>query len=60
MVLDIVDGAVLALGLSLATNRALRHAAHADVFEQLHAAGLITGPAIVLVLLASVATLNIA
>jgi multicomponent Na+:H+ antiporter subunit G len=31
-----------------------------NIFEQLHAAGLITGPAIVLVLLASVATRNIA
>lgn len=31
-----------------------------DIFEQLHAAGLITGPAIVLVLLASVPTRNIA
>ena len=30
-----------------------------DIFEQLHAAGLITGPAVILVLLASVATRNV-
>jgi multicomponent Na+:H+ antiporter subunit G len=54
--LDIVAAAALGLGLALATLGVYGVLRHRDIFSQLHAAGLVTGPAIVLVLLASVAT----
>ena len=54
--LAVVGAVLLALGLMLATIGLYGLLRKADIFAQLHAAGLITGPAIVLVLLASVAT----
>jgi len=57
--LDIVGVALLALGLSLSTIGMYGLLRKPEIFGQLHAAGLITGPAIVLILLASVATRNV-
>jgi monovalent cation/proton antiporter MnhG/PhaG subunit len=54
--LDVVGAVLLALGLTLATIGVYGLLRKRDIFSQLHAAGVITGPAIVLVLLASVAT----
>jgi multicomponent Na+:H+ antiporter subunit G len=54
--LDIAGAVMLALGLMLATIGVYGLLRKPDIFAQLHAAGLVTGPAIVLVLLASVAT----
>lgn len=59
MVLDVVGAALLALGLLLATIGLYGMLRKPDIFEQVHAAGLITGPALILVLLASVATRNL-
>lgn len=59
MVLDAVAATLLALGLLLATVGLYGMLRKSDIFEQLHAAGLITGPAIILILLASVATRNL-
>ena len=55
-VLDILATAVLGLGLLLATIGLYGLLRMPDIFAQLHAAGLVTGPAVVLVLVASVAT----
>jgi multicomponent Na+:H+ antiporter subunit G len=55
-VVDVVASAVLGLGLLLATIGLIGLLRMPDVFAQLHASGLVTGPAVVLVLLASVAT----
>lgn len=55
-VLDVVGAVLLGTGLTLATIGLYGMLRKPDIFSQLHAAGLITGPAIVLVLLASVAT----
>jgi multicomponent Na+:H+ antiporter subunit G len=55
-VLDVVAAATLGLGLLLATIGLYGLLRMPSVFPQLHAAGLITGPAVILVLLASVAT----
>jgi multicomponent Na+:H+ antiporter subunit G len=55
-VVDIAATAALGLGLLLATIGLYGLLRMPDVFAQLHAAGLITGPAVLLVLLASVAT----
>ena len=49
---------LLLLGLTLATIGLYGLLRKPDIFEQLHPAGLITGPAVMLVLLASVATGN--
>ena len=49
---------VLLLGLGLATIGLYGMLRHPDVFEQLHAAGLVTGPGTLLVLLASVASVD--
>ncbi|MGN6871658.1 MAG: monovalent cation/H(+) antiporter subunit G [Solirubrobacteraceae bacterium] len=57
--LDIAGATLLALGLLLATVGLYGMLRKPDIFEQLHAAGLITGPAVILVLLASVATRNL-
>jgi multicomponent Na+:H+ antiporter subunit G len=54
--LDVFGAALLATGLALATIGLYGMLRKPEIFAQLHAAGLITGPAIVLVLLASVAT----
>lgn len=53
-----VGAGLLALGLSLATVGLHGLLRKSDIFEQPHAAGLATGPAIILVLLASVAAGN--
>lgn len=55
-VLDVLAVALLALGLGLATIGLYGMLRRPDIFHQLHAAGLITGPAVILVLLASLAT----
>lgn len=49
---------LLFLGLALATIGLYGLLRKPDIFEQLHPAGLITGPAVLLVLLASVGTHN--
>ena len=48
--------ALLALGLSLSTIGLYGLLRKPGIFDRLHAAGLVTGPAVLLVLLASVAT----
>jgi len=53
---DAVGVAVLALGLLLATIGLYGMLRRTDILHQLHAAGLVTGPAVILVLLASVAS----
>ena len=53
---DVLAVAVLGLGLLLATVGLYGLLRMPDVFAQLHAAGLVTGPAVLLVLLAAVAT----
>lgn len=54
--LSIVGTVLLALGLGLATVGLYGLLRKPDIFHQLHAAGLVTGPGVILVLLASVAT----
>jgi multicomponent Na+:H+ antiporter subunit G len=54
--LDVVAGILLLLGLLLATIGLYGMLRKPRVFDQLHAAGLVTGPALILVLLASIAT----
>ncbi|MGH7290979.1 MAG: monovalent cation/H(+) antiporter subunit G, partial [Myxococcota bacterium] len=54
--LDIVAAAALLLGLLLATIGLYGMLRKPAIFDQLHAAGVVTAPALVLVLLASVAT----
>ena len=56
MVLDIIGAALIALGLLLATIGLYGLLRLPDIFHQLHPAGLVTGPAVILVLLAAVAT----
>jgi multicomponent Na+:H+ antiporter subunit G len=56
MVLEVAGVALLALGLTLATIGLYGLLRRPAIFDQLHAAGLVTGPAILLVLLAAVAT----
>jgi multicomponent Na+:H+ antiporter subunit G len=57
--LDVFGALVLGLGLLLATIGVYGLLRKPDIFAQLHAAGLVTGPAIVLVLVASVATRDV-
>jgi monovalent cation/proton antiporter MnhG/PhaG subunit len=57
--LDLAGMLALVLGLSLATIGLYGMARKPGIFDQIHAAGLITGPATVLVLLASLATGNV-
>jgi multicomponent Na+:H+ antiporter subunit G len=59
LILDVLGAALVGLGLLLATIGLYGMLRKPDIYAQLHAAGLITGPAIVLVLLASVATRNV-
>ena len=54
--LEVAGVALLATGLLLATIGLYGMLRHPGIFDQLHAAGLITGPAIILVLAASIAT----
>ena len=56
MILDIVGAALVMLGLLLATIGLYGLLRMRDIFHQLHPAGLITGPAVIVVLLASVAS----
>lgn len=57
-VFDVLGLAAIGLGLLLASIGLLGMLRMPDVFSQLHAAGLVTGPAVILVLLASLATAN--
>jgi len=50
--------AVLLLGLALASIGLIGMFRRPTIFEQLHAAGLVTGPGVILVLIASLATVN--
>ncbi len=52
--LAVLASGLLVLGLSLATIGLYGMLRRRDVFHQLHAAGLVMGPAVILVLLASV------
>jgi monovalent cation/proton antiporter MnhG/PhaG subunit len=52
--LSALGGVVLVLGLSLATIGLYGLLRRPDIFHQLHAAGLVTGPATILVLLAAI------
>lgn len=54
--LDVLAVAALALGLLLATIGLYGLLRMPDLFSQLHPAGLVTGPAVFLILLASIAT----
>ena len=54
--LEVAGVILLAAGLLLATIGLYGMLRRPDIFEQLHAAGLITGPATILVLAASIAT----
>ena len=56
MILDIVGAVLLVVGLLLATIGLYGLLRNPDIFHQLHPAGLITGPAVILVLLAAVST----
>ena len=55
-VVDVLGVAALFAGLLLATVGLYGLLRMPDIFAQLHAAGLVTGPAVILVLVASVAT----
>ena len=57
-VLDVVGIVLLGLGLLLTTIALYGMLRMPDVLPQLHAAGLITGPAMILILLSSIATGN--
>lgn len=56
MVFEIVGAVLLFLGLALATVGLFGLLRMEDIFHQLHPAGLVTGPAVLLVLLASIAS----
>jgi multicomponent Na+:H+ antiporter subunit G len=56
IVLEVAGVVLLVLGLTLATVGLYGLLRMSAIFDQLHAAGLVTGPAILLVLLAAVAT----
>jgi multicomponent Na+:H+ antiporter subunit G len=56
MVLDIAGAVLLGLGLLLATIGLYGLLRLPDIFHQLHPAGLVTGPAVILVLLAALFT----
>lgn len=55
-VVAFLASATLFLGLALATIGVYGMLRRPDIFHQLHAAGLVTGPAVILVLLASLGT----
>lgn len=55
-ILEVAGVALLVLGLTLATVGLYGLLRMPAIFDQLHAAGLVTGPAILLILLAAVAT----
>ena len=56
MILGIIGSVLLLLGLLLATIGLYGLLRMPDIFHQLHPAGLVTGPAVIVVLLASVAS----
>src|SRR4051794_7554204 len=56
MLFDVVGSVLLVLGLLLATIGLYGLLRMPEIFHQLHPAGLVTGPAVILVLLAAVAT----
>ena len=58
MVVDVVAVCLLGAGLTLATLGLAGILRMSDVLDQLHAAGLITGPAVICILAASIATGN--
>lgn len=51
-----IGSAVLLLGLLVATIGLYGMLRHPDIFEQLHAAGLVTGPAVIMILFAALAS----
>jgi monovalent cation/proton antiporter MnhG/PhaG subunit len=53
---DVLGAVLLGVGLLLATVGLYGLLRMPDIFDQLHAAGLVTGPAVLVILLASVAT----
>jgi monovalent cation/proton antiporter MnhG/PhaG subunit len=55
-VLEVAGVVLLVLGLTMATIGLYGLLRMPAIFDQLHAAGLVTGPAVLLVLLAAVAT----
>lgn len=55
-VLDVVAAALLFGGLALATIGLFGLLSMRDIFDQLHPAGLVSGPALLLVLLAAIGT----
>lgn len=55
-VLEVAGIALLVLGLTLATIGLYGLLRMPAIFDQLHAAGLVTGPAVLVILLAAVAT----
>lgn len=55
-VLEVIGIAFLLLGLTLATVGLYGMLRMPEIFHQLHGAGLVTGPAVILVLLGSLAT----
>jgi len=54
--LDVLGAGLLGVGLLLATAGVYGLLRMPEIFDQLHAAGLVTGPAVLVILLASVAT----
>lgn len=58
-VLEVIGLVLLAGGLLLATIGLYGMLRHPEIMEQLHAAGLVTGPAIILVLAGALATHNV-
>lgn len=56
MILDVVGAVLLMVGLLLATIGLFGLLRMPDIFHQLHPAGLISGPAVIVILLASVTT----
>ena len=56
---EVIASALVLLGLALATVGLYGLLRKPDIFHQLHAAGLITGPALILILVASLGTGNV-
>jgi len=54
--LDVLGACLLGLGLLLATVGLYGVLRMPDIFDQLHAAGLVTGPAVLVILLAALTT----
>ncbi len=55
-VVDVIGVALLGLGLLLATAGLIGLLRMPRIFDQVHPAGLVTGPAVLLIMLASIAT----